>query len=107
MSLLTIQFALQCGEKHLAKCGSGKKKGVDVEFIPLQVRGQSFMIHQIRKMIGLIVAVVRGHAQEEIMTRVFKKPKVDIPRAPALGLLLDNVSATLVLCRPVYNYIDL
>ncbi len=91
----------------MAKCGSGKKKGVDVEFIPLQVRGQSFMIHQIRKMIGLIVAVVRGHAQEEIMTRVFKKPKVDIPRAPALGLLLDNVSATLVLCRPVYNYIDL
>ena len=49
------------------------------------------MIHQIRKMIGLVVAVVREHAQEEIIQRAFTHEKVDIPRAPALGLLLDNV----------------
>lgn len=90
--MLDNELLLQCGEKHLAKCGSGSKKGVEVEFIPLQIRGQSFMIHQIRKMIGLVVAIVRGHAQEEVMKTVFNKPKVDIPRAPALGLLLDNVS---------------
>lgn len=50
------------------------------------------MIHQIRKMIGMIIAIVRGHVQEDIMKTVFNKPKVDIPRAPSLGLLLDNVS---------------
>ncbi len=49
------------------------------------------MIHQIRKMIGLIVAIVRDHVQEAVLKTVFNKPKVDIPRAPPLGLLLDNV----------------
>ena len=30
-----------------------------MEFCVISVRGQSFMIHQIRKMIGLVIAVVR------------------------------------------------
>ena len=41
---------------------------------------------------GFVVAVVRGLADEEEFERVFEKEKVDIPKAPALGLLLDNVS---------------
>ena len=51
------------------------------------------MIHQIRKMVGLVIAIVRGFAPETMVVEAFKKEKVDIPRAPALGLLLENVSS--------------
>jgi len=42
-------------------------------------------------MIGLIIAVVRGCTEEATITNAFHDSKIDIPRAPALGLLLDNV----------------
>ena len=35
------------------------------EYIELRVKGQSFMIHQIRKMIGLIIARSSGHCGDD------------------------------------------
>ena len=49
------------------------------------------MLHQIRKMVGLAIAVVRGHTDSSILERVFAKEKVMIPTAPGLGLVLDTV----------------
>jgi tRNA pseudouridine38-40 synthase len=49
------------------------------------------MIHQIRKMVGLIIAIVRGRTPETTLVEAFQRRKVDIPKAPALGLLLENV----------------
>ncbi len=49
------------------------------------------MLHQIRKMVGLIIAVVRGYVSEELILDAFNEHKVHIPRAPSLGLLLENV----------------
>ncbi|XP_060806019.1 pseudouridylate synthase 1 homolog isoform X2 [Amyelois transitella] len=63
----------------------------DMEFAVLLVKGQSFMLHQIRKMVGLMIAVVRGHADEGVMEKAFGKDKVMIPTAPGLGLVLDMV----------------
>ncbi|XP_053615428.1 pseudouridylate synthase 1 homolog isoform X2 [Plodia interpunctella] len=63
----------------------------DMEFAVLLVKGQSFMLHQIRKMVGLMVAVIRGHTDDSIMEKVFSKDKVMIPTAPGLGLVLDMV----------------
>ncbi|KAG6445536.1 tRNA pseudouridine synthase A isoform X2 [Manduca sexta] len=63
----------------------------DMEFAVLVVKGQSFMLHQIRKMIGLALAVLRGHADPSIMEKVFGKEKVMIPTVPGLGLVLDKV----------------
>ena len=40
---------------------------------------------------GLVIAIVRGRAGEEIQTRAYEREKVDIPRVPGLGLLLENV----------------
>lgn len=56
-------------------------------------QGQSFMLHQIRKMVGLMIAVVRGLADMGIMEKAFGKDKVMIPTAPGLGLLLDKVKS--------------
>ncbi|KAI5645852.1 tRNA pseudouridine synthase domain-containing protein [Phthorimaea operculella] len=63
----------------------------DMEFAVLLVKGQSFMLHQIRKMVGLAIAIVRGLTDMSIMDRVFGKDKVMIPTAPGLGLVLDMV----------------
>ncbi|EDV22990.1 uncharacterized protein TRIADDRAFT_57795 [Trichoplax adhaerens] len=60
----------------------------NLEFVTLTVKGQSFMLHQIRKMIGLMIGIVRGDATIEAMEKAWEKDRVDIPRAPGLGLML-------------------
>ena len=62
-----------------------------MEYAALRVKGQSFMLHQIRKMIGLVIAIMRGYAADEVIERSLQKEKVNIPRAPGLYLILDNV----------------
>lgn len=62
-----------------------------VEFTVLKIKGQSFMLHQIRKMVGLVIAVIRRHTTKEIIEKAFTEEKVNVPRAPGLGLLLDFV----------------
>ena len=54
--------------------------------------GQSFMLHQIRKMIGTVMAVARGHAAESVFERAWSLDRIDLPMAPALGLMLNEVS---------------
>jgi tRNA pseudouridine38-40 synthase len=45
------------------------------------------MIHQIRKMIGMVIMLVR--TQSKYMD-FFSSTKVSVPKAPALGLLLER-----------------
>lgn len=68
------------------------RKGV--EFVVLKVKGQSFMMHQIRKMVGLALAVVRGQTSEKTLEGAFGLEKINIPRAPGLGLVLEYVHYT-------------
>ena len=49
------------------------------------------MLHQIRKMIGMAIAVVRGDADESVITDSWNTDRIDIPRAPGLGLMLEEV----------------
>ena len=49
------------------------------------------MLHQIRKMIGLVIAVIKGYAKEEVIERSWGPDKVDVPKAPGLGLILERV----------------
>lgn len=73
---------MSCGEPFIRR---------DHEFAVINVRGQSFMLHQIRKMIGLVIAVIRGYAKEEVIERSWGQHKVDVPKAPGLGLVLEKV----------------
>lgn len=72
------------------RCGEPFVRG-GAEFAVVTVRGQSFMLHQIRKMVGLVIAVVKGYAGEELMQRSWGLQKVDVPKAPGLGLVLEKV----------------
>ncbi|XP_060105681.1 pseudouridylate synthase 1 homolog [Heteronotia binoei] len=62
-----------------------------IELAVIKVKGQSFMMHQIRKMIGLVIAIVKGYAPEAILERSWGEEKVDVPKAPGLGLVLERV----------------
>uniref|UniRef100_A0AAV2IXB0 Pseudouridylate synthase 1 homolog n=1 Tax=Knipowitschia caucasica TaxID=637954 RepID=A0AAV2IXB0_KNICA len=73
---------MSCGKPFMSK---------DNEFAEITVRGQSFMMHQIRKMIGLVIAVVKGYATDDVIERSWGKEKVDVPKAPGLGLVLERV----------------
>jgi tRNA pseudouridine38-40 synthase len=66
----------------------------DTEWISLKVHGQSFMMHQIRKMVGMATLMVRCGTPLSRLEETFAKEVFSIPKAPGLGLLLE---------RPVFN----
>tara|TARA_R110002003_G_scaffold116_5_gene10103 strand:- start:20308 stop:21648 length:1341 start_codon:yes stop_codon:yes gene_type:complete len=64
------------------------------EWLSLKVHGQSFMMHQIRKMVGMAALIVRCGTNPKTMEESFGNVIVRIPKAPGLGLLLE---------RPVFD----
>ncbi len=66
----------------------------DTEWLSLKVHGQSFMMHQIRKMVAMATLVVRCGTSIERVEQSYGEKKVSIPKAPGLGLLLE---------RPVFD----
>lgn len=67
------------------------------EWVSIKIHGQSFMLHQIRKMICMAAQVIRTGTPIERINDAFYKAKLNIPKAPALGLLLE---------RPMYESIN-
>lgn len=59
------------------------------EWVSIKIHGQSFMLHQIRKMIAMAVLVVRTGCPLTRISDAFGPTKINIPKAPALGLLLE------------------
>ncbi|KAL2064113.1 hypothetical protein VTL71DRAFT_4607 [Oculimacula yallundae] len=66
----------------------------DTEWLSLKVHGQSFMMHQIRKMVAMVALVVRCGTPISIMNDSYGSANISIPKAPGLGLLLE---------RPVFD----
>ncbi|KAL8801963.1 MAG: hypothetical protein Q9200_006755 [Gallowayella weberi] len=66
----------------------------DTEWLSLKVHGQSFMMHQIRKMVTMAVLVVRCGCPEERIAESFGNDRLSVPKAPSLALLLE---------RPVFD----
>ncbi|KAJ1379765.1 Pseudouridine synthase I, TruA, C-terminal [Sesbania bispinosa] len=63
----------------------------DMEFVKCEVVGQSFMLHQIRKMMGLAVAIMRNCAPESLIDKALQKDvNINVPTAPEVGLYLDE-----------------
>ncbi|KAI1384761.1 pseudouridine synthase [Hypoxylon trugodes] len=68
----------------------------DTQWLSLKVHGQSFMMHQIRKMVGMALLVTRCGTPLSRIDESYGSTRISIPKAPSLGLLLE---------RPVFgNY---
>ena len=50
-------------------------------------------------MLGLVIAVVCGRLKEEEFGLAFLEGKFDTPKAPSLGLLLEDVSRFILSCK--------
>ncbi|PNS19455.1 tRNA pseudouridine(38-40) synthase [Sphaceloma murrayae] len=65
------------------------------EWLSLKVHGQSFMMHQIRKMVGMVTLLVRAGADApKRIEESYGRDRWSIPKVPGLGLLLE---------RPVFD----
>jgi tRNA pseudouridine38-40 synthase len=62
----------------------------DTEWLSIKVHGQSFMMHQIRKMVAMAVMVTRCGAPVDLITESYGPRRISIPKAPGLGLLLER-----------------
>ncbi|KAI8047570.1 pseudouridine synthase [Gilbertella persicaria] len=64
------------------------------EWVSIKLHGQSFILHQIRKMISMAMLVTRSKTPLSLIPKTFEENRINIPKAPALGLLLE---------RPIFN----
>ena len=63
----------------------------DERWVSMVVVGQSFMLHQIRKMVGMALSVFRGIVPESALKWALKsRERYGVPMAPSLGLFLDK-----------------
>ncbi|KAH6838608.1 pseudouridine synthase [Chaetomium sp. MPI-CAGE-AT-0009] len=62
----------------------------DTQWLSLKVHGQSFMMHQIRKMVAMAVMVVRCGAPLSTIIESYGPRRISIPKAPGLGLMLER-----------------
>ncbi|KAI9310648.1 pseudouridine synthase, partial [Dichotomocladium elegans] len=60
------------------------------EWLSVKLHGQSFMLHQIRKMISMSLLTVRSNTPLSLIDKSFESTKINIPKAPAVGLLLEH-----------------
>lgn len=62
----------------------------NTEWLSLKVHGQSFMMHQIRKMVAMAALVVRCGCDPQRIHDSYGSTKIAIPKVPGLGLLLER-----------------
>ncbi|KAJ5623650.1 hypothetical protein N7490_012255 [Penicillium lividum] len=60
------------------------------EWLSLKVHGQSFMMHQIRKMVAMAALLVRSGCTPSRISETYGPERIAIPKAPGLGLLLER-----------------
>lgn len=66
----------------------------DIEFCRIFIKGQSFILHQIRKIIATSLTVTRGIVDVEFIQRSFTADKIKTPLAPGFGLMLERLHYT-------------
>ncbi|CAI8493832.1 unnamed protein product [Hanseniaspora opuntiae] len=61
-----------------------------IEWVKIKIHGQSFMLHQIRKMIAMAVLCCRYQCSKDLIQESFTSKRFNIPKAPPLGLYLNH-----------------
>ncbi|KAF9565823.1 tRNA pseudouridine synthase [Agrocybe pediades] len=62
----------------------------ETEWISVLFHGQSFMLHQIRKMMAILVLSCRMGTPPRVISELYGQRSVFVPKMPSLGLLLEE-----------------
>ncbi|KAJ3195421.1 hypothetical protein HK101_000263 [Irineochytrium annulatum] len=62
-----------------------------MEWIRVKVQARAFARFQIRRMLGLAILVIRTNTPRAVVANSFGFAQIDIPEAPAIGLICDEV----------------
>lgn len=65
-----------------------------MEFVRFTIEGQSFLLNQIRHMVGLVVDFARHAVPRSVFAQIFGPFKTTVPLAPAEGLFLHTARFT-------------
>ncbi|XP_051139300.1 uncharacterized protein LOC127257062 isoform X2 [Andrographis paniculata] len=78
--------------RHIISFNANTALTIDgIDFVKCEVVGQSFMLHQIRKMVGLAIAIMRNCASESLIQTAFREDvNINVPMAPEVGLYLEE-----------------
>jgi len=60
------------------------------EWLHIHIKGTSFMLHQIRKVVGCVMHVTRGLWAPSVIPQLFSDQKITMHKAPGLGLVLEQ-----------------
>ncbi|KAL7420480.1 tRNA pseudouridine synthase 1 [Cryptotrichosporon argae] len=61
----------------------------EIEWLSVKIHGQSFMLHQIRKMMSMAMLATRTGTPPRVIRESYNKQPIHVPKAPPLGLLLE------------------
>jgi tRNA pseudouridine38-40 synthase len=86
-----VRASMQTGEL-LEDSEASSESTVELEFVRIELDGQSFMLNQIRKMIGTVSMVLSGGLDGGWLRQCLEKSTIrGMPMAPANGLFLVNL----------------